>query len=431
MFYLNKLRPVQYVVILFLSVILIGALILSLTITHMDGKEVTYIDALFTSISAVCVTGLVAVDISEYFNLFGRIIIAVLIQIGGLGVTSIGAIFILIAQRKFGLYQRLLLMEGLNLNSLSGSVRLIKYVLKFTLIVELIGMVLSFIVFSKDYPFWSALGISAFHSVATFNNSGLDILDGSHSLLVYRENVLLYVTTIGLSLIGGFGFVPMIEIYSKRQFRKFSLDTKVIIIMTSLLIGIGTLLLMVTEHFSLSDALFYSISACTAGITMLPISNFSSASLLILMILMFIGTSPGSTGGGIKTTTFFTIIQSIKGIATNTPITAFKRRIPTDSIIKAFSIFCLAISINIVSTLVILFLESDFTFTEVLFEVVSATATIGLSLGITSELGDFSKLILGITMFIGRVGPLSIACIWSYQKMAPRFNYPEEQVTIG
>ena len=431
MFYLNKLRPVQYVVILFLSVILIGALILSLPITHMDGKEVTYIDALFTSISAVCVTGLVAVDISEYFNLFGRIIIAVLIQIGGLGVTSIGAIFILIAQRKFGLYQRLLLMEGLNLNSLSGSVRLIKYVLKFTLIVELIGMGLSFIVFSKDYPFWSALGISAFHSVATFNNSGLDILDGSHSLLVYRENVLLYVTTIGLSLIGGFGFVPMIEIYSKRQFRKFSLDTKVIMIMTSLLIGIGTLLLMVTEHFSLSDALFYSISACTAGITMLPISNFSSASLLILMILMFIGTSPGSTGGGIKTTTFFTIIQSIKGIATNTPVTAFKRRIPTDSIIKAFSIFCLAISINIVSTLVILFLESDFTFTEVLFEVVSATATIGLSLGITSELGDFSKLILGITMFIGRVGPLSIACIWSYQKMAPRFNYPEEQVTIG
>ena len=431
MFYLNKLRPVQYVVILFLSVILIGALILSLPITHMDGKEVTYIDALFTSISAVCVTGLVAVDISEYFNLFGRIIIAVLIQIGGLGVTSIGAIFILIAQRKFGLYQRLLLMEGLNLNSLSGSVRLIKYVLKLTLIVELIGMVLSFIVFSKDYPFWSALGISAFHSVATFNNSGLDILDGSHSLLVYRENVLLYVTTIGLSLIGGFGFVPMIEIYSKRQFRKFSLDTKVIMIMTSLLIGIGTLLLMVTEHFSLSDALFYSISACTAGITMLPISNFSSASLLILMILMFIGTSPGSTGGGIKTTTFFTIIQSIKGIATNTPVTAFKRRIPTDSIIKAFSIFCLAISINIVSTLVILFLESDFTFTEVLFEVVSATATIGLSLGITSELGDFSKLILGITMFIGRVGPLSIACIWSYQKMAPRFNYPEEQVTIG
>lgn len=431
MFYLNKLRPVQYVVILFLSVILIGALILSLPITHMDGKEVTYINALFTSISAVCVTGLVAVDISEYFNLFGRIIIAVLIQIGGLGVTSIGAIFILIAQRKFGLYQRLLLMEGLNLNSLSGSVRLIKYVLKFTLIVELIGMVLSFIVFSKDYPFWSALGISAFHSVATFNNSGLDILDGSHSLLVYRENVLLYVTTIGLSLIGGFGFVPMIEIYSKRQFRKFSLDTKVIMIMTSLLIGIGTLLLMVTEHFSLSDALFYSISACTAGITMLPISNFSSASLLILMILMFIGTSPGSTGGGIKTTTFFTIIQSIKGIATNTPVTAFKRRIPTDSIIKAFSIFCLAISINIVSTLVILFLESDFTFTEVLFEVVSATATIGLSLGITSELGDFSKLILGITMFIGRVGPLSIACIWSYQKMAPRFNYPEEQVTIG
>lgn len=431
MFYLNRLRPVQYVAIIFLLVILIGSLILFLPLTHLEGKEVTYMDALFTSISAVCVTGLVVIDISEHFNLFGRITIAMLIQIGGLGVTSVGAMFILIAQRKFGVYQRLLLMEGMNFNSLSGSVRFIKYVLKFTLVIELIGFVLSFIVFVQDYPFWKALEISSFHSVSTFNNSGLDILDESHSLLTYRNNLLLYVTTISLSLIGGFGFVPIIEIYSKRQFKRFSLDTKVIILMTSLLLIVGSFLLMITEHFNLLDAFFYSVSACTAGITTLPLNQFSSASLLLLMIMMFIGSSPGSTGGGIKTTTFFTIITSIKGIATNTPVTAFKRRIPTDSIIKAFSIFCLAISINVVSTVAILLLESEFSFTEVLFEVVSATATIGLSLGITSKLSDLSQLILGITMFIGRLGPLSIACIWSYQKMGPRFNYPEEQVTIG
>ena len=431
MFYFNRLRPVQYVVIIFLLVTLIGSFILFLPLTHLEGKEVTYVDALFTSISAVCVTGLVVVDISEHFNLFGRIVVAMLIQIGGLGVTSVGAMFILIAQRKFGVYQRLLLMEGLNFNSLSGSVRFIKYVLKFTLVIELIGFILSFIVFFQDYPFLKALEISLFHSVSSFNNSGLDILDEAHSLLTYKNNLLLYVTTISLSLIGGFGFLPMIEIYSKRQFKKFSLDTKVIILMTSLLLIVGTFLLMITEQFHLLDAFFYSVSACTAGITTIPLDQFSSASLLLLMILMFIGSSPGSTGGGIKTTTFFPIIKSIKGIATNTPVTAFKRRIPTDSIIKSFSIFCLAIMINVISTVAILVLESEFSFTEVLFEVVSATATIGLSLGITPKLSDLSQLILGITMFIGRVGPLSIACIWSYQKMGPRFNYPEEQVTIG
>ncbi len=431
MFYRKKFSPHQYIALVFMFVIVVGSIILFLPLTHLSGVQVSYIDALFTTISAVCVTGLVVVDISEHFNIFGRIVIAILIQIGGLGVTTIGAAFILIAQKKFGLYHRLLLMEGINFNSLSGIVRLIKYVLKFTLVVELIGMILSFIVFSKDYPFWSALGVSAFHSIATFNNSGLDILDGSHNLMFYYDNILLYITTSGLSLIGGLGFVAIVEIYKKRQFKKFSIDTKIIIVMTSTLLAIGTLLLKITEGFTLFDALFYSISACTAGVTMIPISDFSQAGLLILMVLMFIGTSPGSTGGGIKTTTFFTIIQSIKGIATNTPVTAFKRRIAANSIIKAFSIFVLAIMLNCLSTFLILLIESNVTFTEVLFEVVSATATIGLSTGITSNLHAISKLILCITMFIGRLGPLSIACIWAYQTAAPKFNYPEEQITIG
>lgn len=427
----NKLQPTQYVVLGFFLVILTGSILLVLPFMHMKGAHVSYIDALFTATSAVSVTGLIAIDTAEHFNVLGRIIIALLIQIGGLGVTSVGAAFILMMHKKFGLHHRLLLMEGMNFKSLSGVVRLVKYVLKFTLIVELIGMMLSFIVFSRDYPFWSALGISAFHSVAAFNNAGFDILGGGQNLIPYRDSILLNLTTAGLIIIAGLGYVTTVEIYVKRNFKKLSMNTKIVVIMTVTLLIVGTILLKITEGFSWMDAFFHSVSARTAGFCTVPIGSFTHAGLLVLSVLMFIGASPGSTGGGIKTTTFFTIIRSIRGIATNTPVTAFKRRIPADSIIKAFSIFTLAIMIITTSTLLILMAEPKLTFIEVFVEVVSAAGTVGLSAGITSGLSIFSKLVLCLTMFIGRLGPLSIACIWAYQKAAPKFNYPEEQITIG
>ena len=427
----NKLQPTQYVVLGFFLVILTGSILLVLPFMHMKGAHVSYIDALFTATSAVSVTGLIAIDTAEHFNVLGRIIIALLIQIGGLGVTSVGAAFILMMHKKFGLHHRLLLMEGMNFQSLSGVVRLVRYVLKFTLIVEFIGMMLSFIVFSKDYPFWSALGISAFHSVAAFNNAGFDILGGGQNLIPYRESILLNLTTAGLIIIAGLGYVTTVEIYVKRNFKKLSMNTKIVVIMTLTLLIVGTILLKITEGFSWMDAFFHSVSARTAGFCTVPIGSFTHAGLLVLSVLMFIGASPGSTGGGIKTTTFFTIIRSIRGIATNTPVTAFKRRIPADSIIKAFSIFTLAIMVITTSTLLILMAEPKLTFIEVFVEVVSAAGTVGLSAGITSGLSIFSKLVLCLTMFIGRLGPLSIACIWAYQKAAPKFNYPEEQITIG
>ena len=342
----NKLQPTQYVVLGFFLVILTGSILLVLPFMHMKGAHVSYIDALFTATSAVSVTGLIAVDTAEHFNVLGRIIIALLIQIGGLGVTSVGAAFILMMHKKFGLHHRLLLMEGMNFQSLSGVVRLVKYVLKFTLIVELIGMMLSFIVFSRDYPFWSALGISAFHSVAAFNNAGFDILGGGQNLIPYRDSILLNLTTAGLIIIAGLGYVTTVEIYVKRNFKKLSMNTKIVVIMTITLLIVGTILLKITEGFSWMDAFFHSVSARTAGFCTVPIGSFTHAGLLVLSVLMFIGASPGSTGGGIKTTTFFTIIRSIRGIATNTPVTAFKRRIPADSIIKAFSIFTLAIMVK-------------------------------------------------------------------------------------
>lgn len=427
----KRLRPTQYVVLGFLIVILVGSFLLALPISHMPGVKVSYIDALFTSTSAVTVTGLISIDTAEHFNVFGRIIVALLIQIGGLGVTSVGALFILMMQKKFGVYGRMLLMEGLNFSSLSGVVRLVKSVLKLTLIIELMGMILSFIAFSQDYSFFDALGISAFHTIAAFNNAGFDILGGLQNLIPYRENYLLILTTSGLIILGGIGFVTMMDIYHKRKFKKFSMNTKIVVVTTlTLLIG-GTVLLKVTEGFSWLDAFFHSVSARTAGFSSVAIGDFSQGGLLVLMLLMFIGASPGSTGGGIKTTTFFTIIKSIKAIATNTPVTAFKRRIPADSIIKAFSIFSLAILVIFFNTFLILLAQPDLSFTNVFFEVISAAGTVGLSTGITPTLNAVSKFVLCMMMFIGRLGALSVACVWAYQISAPKFNYPEEQITIG
>ena len=431
MFQFNKVRPVQYVVLGFLLVILVGSILLALPITHLEGVDVQYIDALFTATSAVSVTGLIAIDTADHFNVFGRFIIAILIQIGGLGVTSIGAAFILISQRKFGLRQRILLKEGLNVDSLGGVVRLVKSVLKMTLIIELVGFILSFIVFSRDYPIWSALGISAFHSVAAFNNAGFDILGNLQNLIPYRDSFLLNVTTAGLIIAGGFGFVTISEIIKKRQYKKFSMNTKIVLLMTISLLVIGTLLLKMTEGISWMDAFFFSTSARTAGFSTISVGNFSQTGLLILMILMFIGASPGSTGGGIKTTTFFAILMSIKGISTNTPVTAFKRRIPAESLVKAFSIFILAISVICLNTFLVLVVQPELQFLDVLFEVVSAIGTVGLSVGITPDLNVLSKLIICLTMFIGRLGTLTIASVWAYRMAATTFNYPEERITIG
>lgn len=431
MFQFNKVRPVQYVVLGFLLVILVGSILLALPITHLEGVDVHYIDALFTATSAVSVTGLIAIDTADHFNVFGRFIIAILIQIGGLGVTSIGAAFILISQRKFGLRQRILLKEGLNVDSLGGVVRLVKSVLKMTLIIELVGFILSFIVFSRDYPIWSALGISAFHSVAAFNNAGFDILGNLQNLIPYRDSLLLNVTTAGLIIAGGFGFVTISEIIKKRQYKKFSMNTKIVLLMTISLLIIGTLLLKMTEGISWMDAFFFSTSARTAGFSTISVGNFSQTGLLILMVLMFIGASPGSTGGGIKTTTFFAILMSIKGISTNTPVTAFKRRIPAESLVKAFSIFILAISVICLNTFLVLVVQPELQFLDVLFEVVSAIGTVGLSVGITPELNVLSKLIICLTMFIGRLGTLTIASVWAYRMAATTFNYPEERITIG
>jgi trk system potassium uptake protein TrkH len=426
----KKISPARYIVLGFASVITLGAIILLLPISANKGVQVSVIDAFFTSTSAVCVTGLIVIDTADTFNGFGQTVVALLIQIGGLGVTSVGVGFILMAGKKVSFKDRVMVKEALNLDSMKGIVRLVKAVLLMTLCFEGIGAILSFLVFSQDYPLPRAIGISLFHSVAAFNNSGFDVLGGLRNLIPYRDNLLLNLTTCGLIIFGGLGFLVIKEILNKRSFRKFSLHSKVVITMTVILLISGTFLLKWTEDITWLAAFFHSTSARTAGFSTYPLGNFTNAGLFIIIIFMFIGASPGSTGGGIKTTTTFTLIKSAYSMSTNRHCMAFKRRIPSETISKAFIITFLSVVLICIDTLLLCIIEPEYSFMQLLFEEVSAFGTVGLSTGITPNLSVASKVIIILTMFTGRLGPLTIASIWIY-KPTSNISYSEENLTIG
>lgn len=338
-FQIKKQPPGRLIVIGFALVILFGTGLLLLPVSVKDGARVSFIDALFTSTSAVCVTGLIAIDVADHFTTFGQTVVAALIQIGGLGVTSIGAGLIIAARKKIGIKGRVLVKEAFNVDGFKGMVRLVKAVLLMTLCFELVGIGLSFIVFVQDYPPLKALGISAFHSIAAFNNSGFDILGGLRNLIPYQSNVLLNLTTCGLIIFGGLGFLVILDILKKRSFRKLSLHSKVVITTTVALLVIGTLLLKATENISWLGAFFQSVSARTAGFSTYAIGEFSNAGLFTLIILMFIGASPGSTGGGIKTSTFFVLMQQVRSLFTKKHIGAFRRSIPSEALLKSLHDF--------------------------------------------------------------------------------------------
>lgn len=427
---IKKIKPGRIIVLGFLIVILLGTILLMLPISINEGENVSFIDALFTSTSAVCVTGLIAIDTADTFTVFGRTVVALLIQIGGLGVTSVGVGFIMLLKKKIGIKERTLIKESMNLDSLKGVVKLVKSILFMTLIFESIGVILSYMVFSKDYAPLDALGISLFHSIAAFNNSGFDILGGLQNLIPYQNNVLLNLTTCGLIIFGGIGFLVIKEIIEVRSFKKFTLHTKIVLIMTGILLVVGTILLKLTEDISWLGAFFFSTSARTAGFSTYPLSSFTNAGLFVLIILMFIGASPGSTGGGIKTTTLFTLNKSIYSTSTNKHCTAFKRKIPLAVILKAFNITILALFVICIGTFILSILEPNYTFMQLLFEVTSAFGTVGLSTGITPDLSALSKFIISLIMFIGRLGPMTIATIWSFKKPSDAC-YSEETVIIG
>lgn len=426
----KKMKPGRFIALGFVLIILLGAVLLTLPISLNSGVQVSFLDALFTATSAVCVTGLATVETGDSFNPFGRTVIALLIQTGGLGFAAMGVGFFLLMKRKVTFKERVVLKEALNLSSMKGIIKLIKSIFLMTLFFEAIGAILSYIVFSKNYPPLQALGISVFHSISSFNNAGFDILGGFKSLVDYNDNILLNLTTSGLIIFGGLGFIVIKEIVQKRNFKKFSLHSKVVITMTVSLLMVGTILLKLTNEMTWLEAFFMSTSTRTAGYTTYQMDLFTNAGLFVMIMLMFIGASPGSTGGGIKTTTAFVMFRNAYSVSTNRHCSAFKRSIPHEVIVKAFIITLMALSLVCLDTLIISAIEPNFTFIQVLYEVVSAFATVGLSTGITPELSSVSKIILIITMYIGRLGPLTIATVWTFRQMS-EVRYSDETLTIG
>ena len=415
----------------FALLILLGSVILMLPWCLRNDVSLRYIDALYTSASAVCVTGLTVVDTADTFTPLGQAVVGLLIQAGGLGVATVGAGIMLAMGRRVDLKGRTVLREAMNLSGDGGVVRLLKKVLTITAAFELTGAILSFPIFVQNYPVLKAVGVSLFHSIAAFNNSGFDILGGMRNLIPYQHSLLLNLVTCGLIFFGGIGFPVLSELAEKRfRWKKLSMHTRVVLSVSSILLAAGALLIKLTEDISWLGAVFFSFSARTAGFSTYPLGGFTKSGLFVVMMLMFIGASPGSTGGGIKTTTFFAILQGIKSAATNRSEKAFHYSLPPEAFRKAVIIALMGLGIIGVGTYLLCILEPNIPFLDILFEAVSAFGTVGLSTGITPSLGTASKLLSIMIMYIGRLGPMTIATLWYFNK-GEGVRYPQGNISIG
>ena len=419
------------IVLCFLGVILAGAVLLSLPISRNPGTSLSFLDALFTATSATCVTGLVVTDTAETFNTFGRIVILIMIQIGGLGVAVMGVGVTVLAGKRAGLRERDLVKESWNVGSYYGLIRLLNRVLIMTACFEGLGAVLSTLAFMREMPFRKALGTGIFHAVSSFNNAGFDVFGGGANMIPYYDDAPLCLITAGLIILSGLGYLVLLDIGKNGiKTRRYSLQTRIVLVMTAVLIAAGALLLYALEDISPLAAFFQSVSARTAGFGTVDFTTFSPGGILVMCFLMFIGASPGSTGGGIKTTTLFALLLSAKASAANTKRQAFKRKIPDEVFSKAFTLLFMAIAVVFVSSLLLAAFEPELSMSQILFEAVSAFGTVGLSAGATPSLCSASRIVLIVTMFIGRMGPITMATVWVF-KREPAFEYSEENITIG
>jgi trk system potassium uptake protein TrkH len=442
-----KLAPAQILALGFAGVIILGALLLSLPVASKDGHFLRFIDAFFTATSAVCVTGLVVVDTGIHFSRFGQSVIISLVQIGGLGLMTFSTLAAILLGKKIGLKERILIQESFNQNNMSGLVRLILNVLLVTLVIEGLGGLILTLRFWMDFPLDRALAFGFFHAISAFCNAGFDLFGqvfGKYSSITHYVNDWIVSFTMGgLIVLGGLGFPVIVELTRVPQKKLLSLNSKLVLFMTAVLIITGTILIILIEFTNSKTigglngngkflgALFQSITSRTAGFNTLDISQLRTGTWFIMIILMFIGASPSSTGGGIKTTTFgvlaVTVAASIRG-RQNAEL--FERRIPTDIVYKAITILTIALSWVSLITLVISLIEPH-AFIRLFFEVMSAFGTVGLTTGITPGLTDISKILLIITMFIGRVGPVTVILALSRRERLSSTKYIEERLMIG
>lgn len=438
----KALTPTQLLSLGYIIIILIGALLLMLPISSVNNTYQFFVDALFTSASAVSTTGLVVVDTGSYYSQFGQVVILVLIQIGGLGYMLFFVVFAILLKEKLSLTGKKYLREAVSRNQSVDLIRFVKLTLIYTLIIELIGTVGYFIVLINNFSFGETMYSSLFHSISAFCTAGFGLYPDS--LSSYSKNIIINFNTFFLVITGAIGFFVLYDLqnYIKQKIKKnyvarLTLHSKLVLSFTISLFLFGALIILVAEHTKFSEnifqnilnAFFQSVSASTTvGFNTVDITKMSNASLFAMIILMFIGASPGSTGGGIKTTSFAaSILSSIASLKGKNAVTIFKRTISRVSINKANAQIFVALTSTIIITL-ILSITEKFSFIKILFEATSAFGTVGLSAGITSGLSTIGKLLITALMIIGRVGPLAIGLFFVNKNGNNNYTYPEEEI---
>ncbi len=429
----------------FLVIILIGSLLLMLPISTKEGQTTDFSGSLFTSVSATCVTGLVVYDTYTHWTIFGQLVILTMIQIGGLGLITITSFAMIILRWRIGLNSRELIRESLNTPQLHGGVRLVRTIIRGTLLVEGIGALLLSIRFIPQLGFWRGVYYGIFHSISAFCNAGFDLMGYQgefSSLTAYATDPLVSIVIMLLILIGGIGFLVWDDILvNKYHFRKYRLQTKVVLTMSVILIFGGAFLFFIFENSNLlSDmnfgekvlaSFFASVTPRTAGFNTISLSEMTNASKLLTVLFMFIGGCPGSTAGGVKVTTIAVIFLYIKSYLLHTEdCVVFNRRLDKDAIKRASVIIFINLSLALVMLFIIMATQ-DFEPLDVMLEVFSATGTVGLSAGITSQLNTVSRTGIMILMYLGRVGSLTFAMSFTERRTSGVVRYPEERVIIG
>lgn len=441
------MSPAKVLTLGFASIILMGAVLLSLPFASADGQFTSFIDALFTATSAVCVTGLIVVDTAKYYSFWGKSVILFLIQIGGLGYMTLATLMFIFFNKKITIRDKLALREGTSRFSLDDIVGFVKYIVKITLFIEGLAALILTIHWSKQFPFKEALGHAIFHSVSAFCNAGFSTF--STNLSSFVTDPVVNFTIAFMIILGGLGFIVISELQSFRKGARLSVHTRMSVTITLLLLAIGTGLIFAFEYqnpdslHSLSfgqkmlASFFQAVTPRTAGFNTLNLGLLRPISLFLMIILMFIGSSPGGTGGGIKTTTFGLIIMAIWAMLRGkVNVNVFGRKMTLEMIRKSMTLTLLSLILISLVTAGILMVNKNVDFLRILFEVFSAFGTVGLSavsgtVSLSSYFPAVGKLLIIVLMYFGRVGPLTIGTALIESKEQELFNYAEEKVLIG
>lgn len=443
-----KIYPIQFIALGFGGVILLGSLLLTLPLFTRSGEETPFIDALFTATSATCVTGLTTLTTSEHWNMGGQLIILVLIEVGGLGFMMMPFIFFAVMKKKVGLVTRIILSESLNLDDLSGVIKLMYYILRFAIGFQLIGAILLAVDFIPSYGLAKGVWYSIFHSISAFCNAGFDLF--GDSLVGFQDNAYILFVISGLIVAGGLGFIVWQDLMAFRKTRRLSLHSKLALTVSIGLLIFGTVVFYISEsggRFIVSDTspinrfanmLFMSVTARTAGYFSVDYGNVSQAGILFTIVLMFIGGTSGSTAGGLKTTTFgVLLIQTISMLKGRVHAEAFRRTIRPSVVSRALTLFFITLTLCIAVTMVMSVTEVLPRFRGIeylLFETFSAFGTVGLTMGLTPSLSLMGKLLIIALMYIGRVGILTVGFSLTMRLMKAKgghYKLPEESVIIG